>query len=92
MLGPARERELVGRVDFRSTPHDGSWRIIAEKEVSAMRRQCLSGLCIGDPETLGAEIAAWSTDVNARQLAVDWRMKIGDAHRRLKGDYTRNLS
>ena len=91
-LGPARARELVRRVDLRSTPHDGSWRIIAGNEVSAMTRQCPSGRRIGDMETLRAEIAAWSADVNAGQRGVDWRMKIDDARCKLESVYPKILS
>ena len=47
---------------------------------------------IGDLETLRAEIAAWSADVNAHPRGVDWRMKIGDARRKLKSVYPKILS
>ena len=89
---PARARGLVRRIDFRYTPKHGSWLNIAENELSAMTRQCLSGRRIGDLETLRAEIAAWSADVNAHQRGVDWRMKIDDARRKLKSVYPKFLS
>ena len=88
---PARARELVRRIEFHYTPKHGSWLNIAENELSAMTRQCLSGRRIGDLHTLRAEIGAWSTDVNARQRGVDWQMKIGDARRKLKSVYSKNL-
>ena len=88
---PARARDLVQRIDFRYTPKHGSWLNIAENELSAMTRQCLSGRRIGDLETLRAEIAAWSLDVNTRQRGVDWRMKIDDARRKLKSVYPKIL-
>ena len=65
----------------------GSWLNIAENELSAMTRQCLSGRRIGELGTLQAEIGAWSTDVNGRQRGVDWRMKIADARCKLKSAY-----
>lgn len=89
---PARARDLVRRIDFRYTPKHGSWLNITEDELSAMTRQCLSGRRIGDLETLRAEIAAWSADVNARQRGVDWRMKINDARRKLKSVFPKILS
>jgi len=52
-----------------------------------MTRQCLTNCRIGDIETLQAEIAAWSTDVNEKQRGVDWQMKIGDARAKLKSIY-----
>ena len=88
---PARARDLVRRFWYRYTPKRGSWLNIAENELSAMTRQCLSGRRIGDLETLRTEIAAWSTDVNTRQRGVDWRMKIGDPRRKLKSVYPKLL-
>ena len=88
---PARARDLVRRIEFRYTPKHGSWLNIAENELSAMTRQCLSGRRIGDLETLRTEIAAWPTDVNTRQRGVDWHMKIGDARRKLKSVYPKLL-
>ena len=84
---PARARELVRRIDFCYTPKHGSWLNIAENELSAMTRQCLSGRRIGELGTLQAEIGAWSSDVNSRQRGVDWRMKIADARCKLKSVY-----
>ena len=84
---PSRARELVRRIDFCYTPKHGSWLNIAENELSAMTRQCLSGRRIGELGTLQAEIGAWSSDVNSRQRGVDWRMKIADARCKLKSVY-----
>ena len=86
-----RARELVRRIEFCYTPQHGSWLNIAENELSAMTRQCLSGRRIGDLETLRTEIAAWSEGVNTRQHGVDWRMKIDDARRKLQSVYPRIL-
>ena len=88
---PARARDLVRRIEFCHTPKHGSWLNIAENELSAMTRQCLSGRRIGDLETLRTEIAAWSKDVNAHQRGVDPRMKVGDARRKLKSAYPKIL-
>ena len=84
---PERARNLVRRIEFHYTPKHGSWLNIAENELSAMTRQCLANRRIGDIETLQAEIAAWSTDVNEKQRGVDWQMKIGDARAKLKSIY-----
>ncbi|MEK8015417.1 MAG: transposase [Candidatus Parabeggiatoa sp.] len=80
-------RSLVRRIEFCYTPKHGSWLNIAENELSAMTRQCLSDHRIGDIETLQKEIQAWSTDVNKKQRGVDWQMKISDARRKLKSVY-----
>ena len=84
---PERARQLVRRIDFRYTPKHGSWLNVAENELSSLTRQCVSGRRFGDTETLGAETAAWSTDVNDTQRAVDWQMKIDDARCKLKSVY-----
>jgi hypothetical protein len=84
---PARARELVRRIEFCYTPKHGSWLNIAENELSSVTRQCVSDRRFGDVETLRAETAAWSTDVNDTQRGVDWQMKINDARCKLKSIY-----
>lgn len=84
---PERARRLVRRLEFCHTPKHGSWLNIAENELSAMTRQCLEGRRVGDIETLRAETAAWSHDVNYRQRGVDWQMKVADARCKLHSIY-----
>lgn len=43
---PERARELVRRIEFCYTPKHGSWLNIAECELNAMTRQCLSGAAL----------------------------------------------
>jgi hypothetical protein len=82
-----RARQLVRRIEFCYTPKHGSWLNIAENELSSLTRQCIAGRRIGDLETLQAEIAAWSEDVNQTQRGVDWQMKIDNARCKLKSVY-----
>lgn len=84
---PERARSLVRRIEFCYTPKHGSWLNIAENELSAMTRQCISGRRIGEIEILQQEISAWSADVNDRQRGVEWHMKINDARCKLKSVY-----
>jgi hypothetical protein len=84
---PERARRLVRRIEFRHTPKHGSWLNIAENELSALTRQCVSGRRFGDPETLRKETSAWSSDVNCRQKGVDWQMNIADARIKLTSVY-----
>lgn len=84
---PERARQLVRRLEFRHTPKHGSWLNIAENELSAMTRQCVSGRRFGDIETLSNETSAWSIDVNGKQKGVDWQMKIDDARTKLTSVY-----
>ena len=84
---PERARRLVRRLALVHTPKHGSWLNIAENELSAMTRQCVSGRRFGDVDTLRIETAAWSTDVNRRQKGVDWQMQIDDARTKLASVY-----
>jgi hypothetical protein len=84
---PERARQLVRRIEFCHTPKHGSWLNIAENELSSMTRQCINGRRFEDIETLQAETAAWSIDVNRRQRGVDWQMKIDDARCKLTSVY-----
>jgi hypothetical protein len=84
---PQRARQLVRRIEFRHTPKHGSWLNIAETELSALTRQCVSGRRFGAIETLRDETAAWSSDVNNTQKGVDWQMQIDDARCKLTSIY-----
>jgi DDE superfamily endonuclease len=84
---PERARQLVRRIEFRHTPKHGSWLNIAENELSSLTRQCIEGRRFEDIETMQAETAAWSKDVNRRQRGVDWQMKIDDARCKLTSVY-----
>ena len=84
---PERARQLVHRIEFCYTPKHGSWLNIAENELSAMSRQCISGRRIGAIHTLQAETAAWSSDINNTQRGVDWQMQVEDARCKLASVY-----
>jgi DDE superfamily endonuclease len=84
---PERARQLVRRIEFCHTPKHGSWLNIAENELSSLTRQCINGRRFEDIETMQAETAAWSKDVNRRQRGVDWQMKIDDVRCKLTSVY-----
>jgi hypothetical protein len=84
---PERARRLVRKLQWCHTPKHGSWLNIAENELSAMTRQCVSGRRFGDIDHLRRETTAWSNDVNRRQKGVDWQMKINDARAKLLSVY-----
>jgi hypothetical protein len=84
---PDRARELVRRIEFRHTPKHGSWLNIAENELSSVTRQCVAGRRFGDADTLRAETAAWSSDINDTQRGVEWHMKVDDARVKLASVY-----
>ena len=86
-FGAQEARDLVNRIAFHFTPKHGSWLNIAECELSAMTKQCVSGRRFGDIETLRKEVAAWARQINADQRAVDWQFTIDDSRRKLKRLY-----
>jgi hypothetical protein len=87
ILEPAVARAYVKRIDFVYTPKHGSWLNIAECELSALTRQCLTSRLIGQLPVLQQELAAWATRTNDHQRAVDWHFKIDDARVKLKRVY-----
>lgn len=80
---PAVARAYVKRIEFVYTPKHGSWLNVAECELSAMTRQCLSGRRIGELDELNDEIAAWSDHTNENQRGVDWQFQIDEARTKL---------
>jgi len=87
---PDQARAIVQRLEFRFTPKHGSWLNIAENELSAMTRQCLSGRRIPNIEMLREETDAWATSSNNKQRGVDWQFTIEDARHKLKSLYPKN--
>lgn len=58
-----RASQLVRRIAFRHIPKHGSWLNLAENELSALTRQCVSGRRFADVNTLQHETSArhrWS--------------------------------
>ena len=80
---PAVARAYVKRIKFIYTPKHGSWLNVAECELSAMTRQCLSGRRIGELDELKDEIAAWSAHANEKQRGVDWQFQTNEARVKL---------
>lgn len=80
-------RAYVKRIDFVYTPKHGSWLNVAECELSALTRQCLSGRHIGSLDELIREVVAWSSATNECQRGVDWQFQIDEARTKLKHLY-----
>ncbi len=84
---PETARRLVRRLEFCHTPKHGSWLNIAENELSAMTRQCVTGRRFATVQELREQTTAWHEYSNARQRGVDWQFKVGDARVKLKSVY-----
>ena len=83
---PAEARRLLDRLELHYTPKHGSWLNIAEIELSALSRQCLSRR-IPDAPRLSREVAAWEQARNTAATRVDWRFTTADARIKLKRLY-----
>lgn len=83
---PAEARALVERLDIHYTPKHGSWLNIAENELSALSKQCLSRR-IGTLQQLRKEVSAWERDRNNATVRVNWRFTISRARQKLHRVY-----
>ena len=84
---PAVARAYLKRLHFVYTPKHGSGLNVAECELSAMTRQCLTGRRIGEISDLNDEITAWAEQVNTQQRGVDWQLQVDEARTKLKRLY-----
>ena len=92
VFDPERARRLVRRLEFRHTPKHGSWLNIAENQLGSLTQQCVAGRRFGDIETPRHETAAWSSDVNAQQKAVQWHRQIADGRTKLTSVYPKIMT
>ena len=82
----AKAKALWDRFEFVHTPKHGSWRGIAEIQLSCLTKQCL-GRRIADIDVLNAELEAWTHATNADKRQVDWQFTTSDARIKLRHLY-----
>lgn len=85
-LSPAEAFALAQRFEFHYTPKKGSWLNIAELELSALSRICLSRR-LGSIEELDCEIQALVTERNEAKIKVEWQFSIAHAREKLRRHY-----
>ncbi len=85
-FAPAEARRILSKLEIHYTPVHGSWLNMAEIELSALARQCLSRR-IGTQEELEQEIHAWQQQRNEETITVNWRFTTTDARIKLKRLY-----
>lgn len=85
-FAPARARELASRLEIHYTPKHGSWLNIAEIELSALSRQCLSRR-IPDIEALNLQLGHWQDATNTEERTVNWQFTTDDARIKLRHLY-----
>ncbi len=84
---PAQQAfELAQRFEMHYTPKKGSWLNIAELELSALSRICLSRR-IGSIEELDREIQAIVKERNELKVKVEWQFAIPQAREKLSRHY-----
>jgi hypothetical protein len=85
-LPPSEAFELVKRFEFHYTPKKGSWLNMAELELSAISRICLSRR-IGTIEDLTREVEAIVKERNKLKIKVEWQFTVSQAREKLKRHY-----
>jgi hypothetical protein len=82
---PAEARRILQKREIHDTPVHGSWLNMAEIELSALARQCLSRR-ISTQQELKREVHAWQQR-NEQAITVNWRFTTTDARIKLKRLY-----
>ena len=85
-FAPPEALRILKKLELHYTPVHGSWLNMAEIELSALARQCLSRR-IGTQEELEREVLAWQQRRNEESITVNWRFTTTDARIKLKRLY-----
>ena len=83
---PEEAKRLADRLEIHHTPKHGSWLNMAEVELSALARQCLSRR-IAQRDRLDRRVAQWQADRNAAEAKVTWQFTTADARVKLRSLY-----
>jgi DNA-binding transcriptional ArsR family regulator len=85
-IPPERASRIAERLEVHHTPRHGSWRNVAEIELSVLARKCLDRR-IETKDELEREVAAWEKERNERGVEVRWRFTTADARIKLRRLY-----
>lgn len=85
-LRPAEAFELAQKFEMHYTPKKGSWLNMAELELSALSRICLSRR-IGSIEELERQVQALVKERNELKVKVEWQFSISQAREKLRRHY-----
>jgi len=85
-LAPAEAFALAHRFEMHYTPKKGSWLNMAELELSALSRICLSRR-ISSIEGLDREVQAIVKERNELRIKVEWQFSITQAREKLSRHY-----
>jgi hypothetical protein len=90
-LPPAEAFSLAQRFEMHYTPKKGSWLNMAELELSALSRICLSRR-IPSMGKLDREIQSLVKERNEMGIRVEWQFSIAKARKKLSRHYEKVLS
>jgi hypothetical protein len=90
-LPPAEAFTLAQRFEMHYTPKKGSWLNIAELELSALSRICLSRR-ISSIAELDREVQALVKERNELKVKVEWQFSISQAREKLSRHYEKAQS
>lgn len=82
----AEARRLCQRFEVHYTPKHASWLNMAEIELSALDRQCLSQR-LPSLEMASQQVIAWTTRRNQASVSINWRFTAEDASIKLRHLY-----
>lgn len=85
-LPPAEAFALAQRFEMHYTPKKGSWLNIAELELSALSRICLSRR-LPSVQELDREVQALVKERNEFQITVTWQFSMAQARKKLSRHY-----
>lgn len=85
-FAPPEASRILKKLELHYTPVHGSWLNMAEIELSALARQCLSRR-IETQEKLEREVQAWQQHRNEETITINWRFTTADARIKLKRLY-----
>jgi DDE superfamily endonuclease len=85
-LSPDEAFALAQHFEFHYTPKKGSWLNIAELELSAITRLCLSRR-LGSLEKLDREVQTLVKERNRLRIKVEWQFSLTKAREKLKRHY-----
>jgi hypothetical protein len=85
-FAPPEALRILKQLEIHYTPVHGSWLHMAEIELSALARQCLSRR-MGTQGELEREVQAWQQRRNEEAITVNWRFTTADARIKLKRLY-----
>lgn len=85
-LSPEEAFSLAQRFEMHYTPKKGSWLNMAELELSALSRICLSRR-IASVEVLDREVQALVKERNELRIKAEWQFSISQAREKLKRHY-----